>query len=197
MEFIAPLVADDPRVPPWALDLARHEALDILVGSIADAPKPGVLPELDPDRGLAFSATARIARYDFAVHRASADPSDANAPEHAATALFVYRSPEHDVRYLEVTPLAAAILEHLLTGQTLRQALDRATRELGVPLDAAVLDGTARVLSDLAERGAVFGAREGGSTTVRLDQGPDDGTRSPEHRRTDRSREVSHRATRR
>jgi hypothetical protein len=167
LEFVAPLVAGDPRVPPWALDLARHEALDIFVGSLADAPKAGVLPELDPDRGLAFSATARVARYAFAVHRLSEDPGDTSEPESSPTALFVYRSPEHDVRYLEVTPLAAVLLERLLSGETLREALEHATRELGVPLDGAVLDGAARVLSDLAERGAVVGAREGGSTTVR------------------------------
>jgi len=161
LDFMAPLVASDPRVPLWALELGRHEALDILVGSLAESPKPGVLPDLDPERGLAFTATARVVRTAFAVHRLSDDPRDRREPERIPTALFVYRSPEHDVRYLEVTPLAAEILEGLLAGRSLRMALGAATSALGLPLDDAVLEGTARLLADLAERGAVTGARPG------------------------------------
>jgi hypothetical protein len=122
-----------------------------------------VLPELDPDRGLFFSATARIVRYGFAVHRLSGDPTDTSEPERVGTALFVHRNPEHEVRYLELTALAAKILERLLAGETLRLALDLGTRDERVSLDAAVLEGTARVLSDLAERGAVLGAGETGN----------------------------------
>ena len=36
LDFLAPLAESDPRFPPWALDLARHEALDIVVGSLAE-----------------------------------------------------------------------------------------------------------------------------------------------------------------
>ncbi len=160
LDFWAPLAESDARIPPWTLDLARHEALDIVVGSLAEAPAPGAVPALEPDRGLAFSATARVVRYGFAVHRVSAELDDRSAPERIPTALFAYRSPEHDVRYLELTPLAAVILEALLAGATLREALERASRELGMPLDGTVLEGTARVLADLAERGAVLGAAE-------------------------------------
>jgi hypothetical protein len=158
LDFLTPLAPSDARLPPWTLDLARHEALDIVVGSLAETAPAGT-PALDPDRGLVFSATARIVRYAFAVHRSSAEPGDRSEPARARTALLVYRSPEHDVRYLELTPLAAAILERLLEGATLREALERGTGELALPLDGAVLDGTARVLSDLCERGAVIGAR--------------------------------------
>jgi hypothetical protein len=167
LDFIAPLVATDSRVPRWALDLARHEALDIVVGSLVE-PRAVVLPELDPDRGLCFSATARIVRYGFAVHRLSSDEADTSEPERVETALFVHRNPEHEVRYLELTALAAKILEHLLAGETLRRALDLGSRDERVSLDAAVLEGTARVLSDLAERGAVLGARETGNAATHL-----------------------------
>jgi hypothetical protein len=159
LDFLAPLAESDARIPPWTLDLARHEALDIVVGSLAEAVEPGAVPALDPDHGLAFSGAARVVRYRFAVHRLSAELDDRSEPERTPTALFVYRSPEHDVRYLELTPLAAAILEHLLEGATLREALEHGSRALGVPLDGAVLDGTARVLADLSERGAISGAR--------------------------------------
>jgi hypothetical protein len=150
LDFVTPLAAGDARVPAWALELARHEALDVFVGSLAENPGVSELPELDPERGLAFSATARVVRYAHAVHRLSADPRDRNEPERVSTALFVHRNAEHEVRYLELTPLAAVILERL----------ESASAELGVPLDAPLLEGTARVFGELAERGAVLSARE-------------------------------------
>jgi hypothetical protein len=159
LDFMEPLAAADPRVPPWALELARHEALDVFVGSLAESPRPAELTELDADRWLAFTETARLVRYSFAVHRLSAGADDRSEPARDPTALLVYRSPEHDVRYLELTPLAAAVLERLLAGRTLRNALEGATSALDTALDAAVLEGTARVLAELAERGAVTGAR--------------------------------------
>ena len=57
-----------------------------------------------------------------------------------------------------MTPLAASVLGRLVLGATLRNALTEATDEHGLALDHAVLSGTARVLSDLAERGALVGA---------------------------------------
>ena len=159
LDFLEPRAPSDPRLPPWTLDLARHEALDVLVGSLAETPATGGTLELDPDRGLVFSATARVVRYAHAVHRLSSDPDDRSAPEHVPVALFVYRSPRNEVRYLELTALAARLLEGLVAGETLRDALARAARELDVSLDEAVLEGAARVLSDLAERGAVLGAK--------------------------------------
>jgi hypothetical protein len=159
LDFLEPRAPSDPRLPPWTLDLARHEALDVLVGSLAEPPATGGTLELDSDRGLVFSVTARVVRYGHAVHRLSSDPDDRNAPERVPVALFVYRSPKNEVRYLELTALAARILEALLAGETLRDSLARAGRELDVPLDEAVLEGTARLLSDLAERGAVLGAK--------------------------------------
>jgi hypothetical protein len=172
LDFVTPLAAGDARMPAWALELARHEALDVLVGSLAESPEPGALSELDPERGLVFSATARVVRSAHAVHRLSADPDDRSEPERVPTALFVHRSRNHEVRYLELTPLAAAILERLLGGRPLRGALEDATRELGVALDPSVLDGTARVLAELAERGAVIGALDGQDASGDLQNGP-------------------------
>jgi hypothetical protein len=159
LDFCAPFWSKDARVPSYLHDLARHEALEISIASGADpAPAEGSA-ELDLARGLRFIEAARVVRYGHAVHELPENPSDRSAPRAVSTALFVYRSPEHDVRYLELTPLAADILEHLLGGETLGQAVTRAANTLVVPLDGAVLEGTARLLAELAERGALLGAR--------------------------------------
>jgi hypothetical protein len=72
-------------------------------------------------------------------------------------ALLVYRSPDHEVRYLELTPLAHGIVERLLVGHTLGEAVRGAAEAAGAPLTEVVLAGAAKLLADLAERGVVFG----------------------------------------
>ena len=177
LDYCAPLWKSDARIPPYLHDLARHEALEIIVASGADTPLRADPGELRLDRGLAFIEAACVVRYAFRVHELPEDPADRGAPPAAATALFVYRSAEHDVRYLELTPLAAAILERLLAGATLGEAVARAAEAAAVPLGPEVLDGSARLLADLAERGALLGPLKAGreDSTMALSRGEKDG----------------------
>ena len=80
-------------------------------------------------------------------------------PTRREVALLVYRSPEHEVRYLELTPLAAGIIERLLVGLTLERAVREAAAAEQAELTEAVLSGAAALLADLAERGVVWGPR--------------------------------------
>lgn len=148
----------DPEIPDYVLDLARHEALRIEVASEAPRQADQEPGELELDRPLRFTEATRLVRYSHAVHQLNEDQADDRPPERRPVALLVYRSPTHDVRYLELTPLAAQILERLLAGISLQQALLEGCSALGVPLTQEVLDGTARVLADLAERGALLGS---------------------------------------
>ena len=160
LDFCAPLWAIDPRVPAWAMDLARHEAVQIVVASErARLPtrEPG---ELALASAVRFIEATRLMRYDYAVHRLSDALADRTPPAAEATALFVYRSPEHEVRYLELSPLAAAILERLIAETPLESAIVGACGQLGVVLDDEGVRGTAALLADLAERGALLGALE-------------------------------------
>lgn len=166
LDFSESALRNDARVPSYLCDLARHEALAIAIGATAPRHAPP-LGELDLDRGLVFTDAARLARYQFAVHLLPDDADDRSEPRAEATALFVYRSPEHDVRYLSLTPLAADIVAELLAGKTLRNAVLTATERRGLSPDANVLEGTARVLADLAERGAVLGASAPSNTELK------------------------------
>lgn len=157
LDFCAPRWANDARFPPYLMDLARHEALHIEIGAEPSRPV-GEPAELTLERGVRFTEAARVMRYRFAVHELPESPADESLPAERPTALFSYRSPEHEVRYLELTPLAAAILDDLLAGRTLHEALTGACEREGHALDAAVLESSARLLSDLAERAALLGA---------------------------------------
>ena len=79
-------------------------------------------------------------------------------PSRAPVALLVYRSPEHDVRYLELGQFARTLLSSLLNERlSLRLALSTSAESLGRSLDDELLARAARLLAELAERGALLG----------------------------------------
>ncbi|WP_433928178.1 DUF2063 domain-containing protein [Sorangium cellulosum] len=186
--FAAPRWAEDPEVPAYLADLARHElaafaascaepdddeaggpagaqgAQDAAAGGpgapgtldAAGAPASG--EELSLDRGARFQRAAALVRHEHAVHRLEGGEAARDVPAREPTSLLVYRDAGHEVRFLELTPLAAEILGRLLAGAALRDAVVEGCAALGRPVDGPVLESTAALLSDLAERGALLGA---------------------------------------
>jgi hypothetical protein len=156
--WAAPHWAAEASLPAYLGDLARHELAYFEVASAPDAEDAGAPPgdALELDQPVRFHASTRLCRYAHAVHRldAALDARDDAAPE--PTALLAYRDAEHDVRFLELTGLAAAILERLLAGARLGEAVVGACAALAHPVDAAVTGSTAALLGDLVERGVVL-----------------------------------------
>jgi hypothetical protein len=158
LDFCASEWARDPEVPPYLLDLARHEALHIRVAAAAPEPREA-RPSLALDEVPCFIEAAVLSRSGYAVHRLPEALSDRSEPERADTTLLAYRSPEHEVRYLELTPLAAGLLERWLAGETLSSGLTNAAAAASTQIDPALLEATARLLADLSERGVLLGTR--------------------------------------
>lgn len=159
VDWVGPRWREDAAVHAYLVDLARHElvAFDV-AGSPARRSAP-VRPELSLEESVVFDPVAKIVRYDHAVHRLRAAEDATDVPEAVATSLLVYRDEEHDVRYLELTRLAARIVERLMEGEVLGEAIQRAAVDEGTPLEPTILDGAARVLADLAERGVLLGVQ--------------------------------------
>jgi len=159
-EFTAwalPRWADDPSVPGYLGDLARHELVHFEVAPMPAGDAPPPTEELALERGVRFDAAVRLTRYAHAVHRLEADERARDVAAPGPVALLVYRDAEHEVRYLELTPLAAAVLERLLGGEALGAAVVGGAGALGHPLSAAVTQSTAALLEDLRARGALLG----------------------------------------
>jgi hypothetical protein len=156
--WAAPRWADDAAVPAYLGDLARHELAHFEVASAPDDDRAPAGEGLGLDLAARFHASARLFRYAWAVHRMSEDPAARDEPAREPTAILAYRDADHEVRYLELTPLAAAILDRLLHGATLRAAVVGGATELGRAVDDAVTRSTAALLMDLGERGALLGA---------------------------------------
>ena len=158
LTFIAPRLLADERVPAYLLNLAEHEALQIEIASLPDQPRPELEGELSLDAGVEFIAQARLVRYQWAVHLLPEAEDSLELPPAVPVSLLVYRSPEHEVRYLELGSFAAHLLSGLLVERrSLRSSLEKAAEIEGQALDDALLSRAARLLAELGERGALLG----------------------------------------
>jgi hypothetical protein len=169
LEFALPRWAVDPELPAYISDLARHEALQVEVASLFARPKHNVAAELSIDESVEFIDAVRLVHYDWAVHRLPEEEASVALPDLRSVSLLVYRSPEHDVRYLELGPFAEALLGGLLgERRSLRGALTHAAERVGLRLDDELLNRAARLLAELAERGALLG-----KSSLRTDSSPE------------------------
>lgn len=160
LAFCRPLWAEDARVPGYLYELGLHESLHIEVSALPSLPRGHVPAPLSLERGVELSPALRLVQYRHAVHELPADEAARAAPAERAVSLLVYRSPEHEVRYLELTPLARGIVERLLLGDSLGTAVQAAAAAADSALTEAVLAGAAKLLADLADRGVVRGPRD-------------------------------------
>lgn len=157
LHFCAPLWASDARVPAYLHELALHESLHIEISALPSLPRGHVAAPLTLEQGVHFGAALRHVRYEHAVHELPEGEDDTSAPAERPVQLLVYRSPEHEVRYLELSRLASGIVERLLAGESLGGAVMAAAAAENTRLTEAVLEGAAKLLADLAERGVIWG----------------------------------------
>ena len=150
----------DPSVPAYLPELATHELTQFAVAAAAPASRAPGVAEVALDRPLAFLASTRLVHHGWAVHELPADEDTTGEPARREVHLLAYRDAEHVVRWLELTPLASAILTRLLAGEPLREAVEQACARASTA-PAAVLPDIARLLADLGERGVLLGADPG------------------------------------
>ncbi|EDM75607.1 hypothetical protein PPSIR1_00150 [Plesiocystis pacifica SIR-1] len=152
--------AADDALPPWLAPLAAHGALRWRLRNdprVVEAPSEA---KIDLERAVACNATASVQRYAWAVHRVPAEPGPEEAPEQREVAVAIFRDAKGKVRELELEPRLAAMLERLLAGQTLREALFGACEATGQALDDEILKETALALADWCERHLLLGGTE-------------------------------------
>ena len=158
LAWAAPRWRTDARVPPWLADYAEYELVDFTIGVAPRAAPPPPLDDVTAERALVFGDPRVIVHLGWSVHLLPAGDLSA-AAEPRAVRLLVYRDGQHMTRFLDLSPLAAAILERLFAGLSLAQAMVEACAASGAALDQGVLSGAAALLADLGERGVLLGAR--------------------------------------
>lgn len=165
LEFVAPRWRGAADVPAFAEDLARFELVSF--ESAAAHPPAGTPPrgaveaKLDLEAPVVFDETVRVVRFGHPVHELAEGARELAA---RPTWLLIYRDDEFELRTLELTELAARIVEELIKGATLKTAIVGACTAMGAQLTAPLLEDVARVLADYAERGILLGVHSHSQT---------------------------------
>jgi hypothetical protein len=159
-EFLAwarPRWEADGSLPPWLSELAAHQ---VLIRTVRNDPRevgPQNDIKLELERPIACNATVRVVRYRWSVHRLPAQLGPEHAPEESRPTLIAYRRVDEQPAFIELEPRAAALLELLLAGKTLREALFGACAAMGEALDDQILASTALTLADWSDRHVLLG----------------------------------------
>lgn len=157
-------------LPADAVDLARYEVLTAQVEASPDVPPPDdLVVEVAPDKTLMLDPSATVAAFDHwvvepdpAPEAEAAPASDPATPQPGpplrgeTTRVLQYRDPEGAVRTMTLSALAHDLLEPLLRGETVADAIRAAA---AAPPSPEVLGRISTLLADLAERGVVRGHR--------------------------------------
>jgi hypothetical protein len=155
---------DDARLSSDAVvELVRHEAAILDVGftseEVGAAANPDCIVALSMELPPVLSPAHRLLRARWSVHRLD-DALDLAAVVEGPFALCLYRDPEtHRVRSLELTPVAAALLEEAEKGdRPLVEILKAVAAREGVPIDGPFVAGVSELVGDLMERGLWLGS---------------------------------------
>jgi len=155
--WAAPRWADRIDLPPYATDLARHELAELAVG-IAVPPPPGrALDAVALDRPVALRGPIRVERYRYAVQEPD-DGDASHAPPPRSTAVFIHRDAEDLVHTTVISEFRASVLERLIAGDALGDAVKRGCEAVGANVSDESLGDVAHFLADLADRGVLLGA---------------------------------------
>jgi hypothetical protein len=149
-----------PDDPPFLLELAHYEWVELALSLLDE--KIGAT-EVDAQGDLldgipAISPLAWTLSYRFPVHKIGPDfqPSEAGEMQ---THLIVYRDADFDVRFIEINPVTARLLQ-LFSGDDAvsgRVALQQVAAELNHPQPGIVIQGGMEILNDLRRRQVILG----------------------------------------
>lgn len=159
-EFLQWLHQTEPAgIPPFMPQLAHYEWAELAV-AVTDAPLPaGWNADGDMLKGKPVLTPAlMLLRYDWPVQRISPRFKPLQ-PLTEPICLLVFRNASDEVRFMELNPVSAQLIELLRGGnRTGREALMSIAQALRHPDAEQVVAFGASVLADLKARGAILGA---------------------------------------
>jgi hypothetical protein len=157
-EFLAWLEATDTiDLPPWLRELAHYEWVELAL-DVMDAATPAHDPQGDLLAGTPVLAPALLnLAYAWPVQRIGPDYRPRKPqPVH----LLVFRDGGDSVRFVELNPVSARLVDLLSQGELSgRAACLQVAQEIGHPDPAAVVAHGAALLADLRAAGAILGIR--------------------------------------
>ncbi|MBI1424537.1 MAG: DUF2063 domain-containing protein [Gammaproteobacteria bacterium] len=145
---------------PFMLELAHYEWVELAL-SVSDQQTDH--NAIDPDGDLldgvpVLSPLAWPLNYQFPVHKLSSEYMPVTAPAQP-TYLVVYRDVQDAVRFLEMNPVTAHLVQLIAEGaqRTGRELLTQIAEQLQHADPALVIQSGQQILHDLRERGILLG----------------------------------------
>ena len=142
--------------PPFIKELAHYEWVELAL-SIANAEfqQRSVAAETDVlTLPLKRSPLAWLLAYQFPVHQIGINNQPAE-PSAQPNFLLVYRNADDQVKFIELNPVSARLLELLDEGLTGEQAAADIAKALQHPNADVVKDGARQMINDWLQRGIV------------------------------------------
>ena len=145
---------------PFLLELAHYEWLELAADVDLDViPASGFNPHGDLLHGKpVLSPLVYVAAYDYPVHRIGPDFVPLH-PGEQSTCLVIYRDHEDQVRFMEINPVTARLLQLLQEQRDASGAdvIDQIQTELQHPDPGLVREGGRQALQELHTAGIILG----------------------------------------
>ena len=148
---------------PFLLELAHYEWVELAL-SVSDQQADMTTIDVEGDllEGVpVLSPLAWPLSYQFPVHKISSEFQPMHLPEQA-TYLVVYRDAQDEVRFLEMNPVTAYLVQ-LITEDSQRngrQMLEAIAEQLQHPNPEAVIEAGEQILKDLRARDILLGVEK-------------------------------------
>lgn len=158
-EFIAYLESERSveTDPPFLRELAHYEWVELAL-NIAE-PEHVVTPLTESDDSLALRFTqsplAWLLVYQYPVHQISPD-NQPELPSETAVCLLVYRNHEEHIKFIELNPLSARLLDSLAQGQNGREAVKELASAIQHPDPEVVASGASSMIYDWIQKGILL-----------------------------------------
>ncbi|WP_298773984.1 putative DNA-binding domain-containing protein [uncultured Shewanella sp.] len=108
--------------PPFMLELAHYEWLELVVSIALDNPLHGFIEKTEvASKPLCLSSSAQVAQYAYDVQHISVDHQP-KEPAKVPQLFCVYRDKAYDVNFLALSPLTAQVLGYLSQFESLTLA---------------------------------------------------------------------------
>jgi uncharacterized protein len=162
LSYLQEVRAGDPQDPPFLLELAHYEWVELALDISEEEPDPALA---NPNGDLlaetpVVSPLAWNLSYRFPVHRIGPGHQP-EAPPPEPTHLVVYRTRDGRVDFLEINAVTQRLLQLLNDdpAPTGLEAVTRIAHELRHPRPEQVIEAGRELLGDLRRRSVVLGTR--------------------------------------
>ncbi|AFJ01348.1 hypothetical protein Q7C_167 [Methylophaga frappieri] len=157
-EFLAYLdnERDGAQDPPFLRELAHYEWVELALNLSAE---PYQAREIADDAMMAtvfhLSPLAWTLRYQFPVHQIGPD-NQPTTPLAQPVFMLVYRNANDAVKFIELNPVSARLIELLGEGMTGNAAANQIAETLQHPNPAVVREGARQIIADWLPRGILI-----------------------------------------